>query len=86
MYAALDGTVIDTGYDVTYGNYVIVAHHSGYQTMYGHLNAILTSRGKRATTATKIGLVGNTGQSTGPHLHFSIFKNGKALDPRKFVK
>jgi murein DD-endopeptidase MepM/ murein hydrolase activator NlpD len=81
VFAALDGTVIDTGYDVTYGNYVIVSHHSGYQTMYGHLNTILTARGKRVTTATKIGLVGNTGQSTGPHLHFTVFKYRSTLNP-----
>jgi murein DD-endopeptidase MepM/ murein hydrolase activator NlpD len=81
VYAALDGVVASTGYDVTYGNYVIVSHHSGYQTMYGHLNTILTSQGKRVTTATRIGLVGNTGQSTGPHLHFTVYKYRSTLNP-----
>ena len=81
VYAALDGTVAATGYDVTYGNYVIVSHHSGYQTMYGHLNPILTSPGKHVTTGTKIGLVGNTGQSTGPHLHFTVYKYRSTLNP-----
>lgn len=81
IFAALDGTVINTGYDVTYGNYVIVAHHSGYQTLYGHMNSILTSKGKHVTTGTKIGTVGNTGQSTGPHLHFTVYKNRSTLNP-----
>jgi len=81
VYAALDGKVVATGYDVTYGNYVIVAHHSGYQTMYGHLNSILTARGKYVTPATKIGTVGNTGQSTGPHLHFTVYKYRSTINP-----
>jgi len=81
IFAALDGTVSATGYDVTYGNYVIISHHSGYQTMYGHLSSILTSRGKYVTTATKIGLVGNTGQSTGSHLHFTVYKYRSTLNP-----
>jgi murein DD-endopeptidase MepM/ murein hydrolase activator NlpD len=81
IYAALDGTVSATGYDVTYGNYVIVSHHSGYQTMYGHMSKILTSKGKYVTTSTKIGLVGNTGQSTGPHVHFTVYKNRATINP-----
>lgn len=81
IYAALDGTVSATGYDVTYGNYVIITHHSGYQTMYGHMSKILTSKGKYVTTSTKIGLVGNTGQSTGPHVHFTVYKNRATINP-----
>jgi murein DD-endopeptidase MepM/ murein hydrolase activator NlpD len=81
IYAALDGTVSATGYDVTYGNYVIISHHSGYQTLYGHMNSILTAKGKYVTTASVIGTVGNTGQSTGPHLHFTVFKNHSTLNP-----
>lgn len=81
IYAALDGTVSSTGYDVTYGNYVIVSHHSGYQTLYGHMSKILVSKGKHVTTATRIGLVGNTGQSTGPHVHFTVYKNRATINP-----
>jgi len=81
IYAALDGTVSATGYDVTYGNYVIISHHSGYQTMYGHMNTILTSKGKHVTPETRIGTVGNTGQSTGPHLHFTVYKNHSTINP-----
>jgi len=81
VFAALDGTVTATGFDVVYGNYVIISHHSGYQTMYAHLNSILVSRGRAVTTNTRIGTVGNTGQSTGPHLHFTVYKNRATLNP-----
>jgi len=81
VYAALDGRVSATGYDVTYGNYVIITHHSGYQTLYGHLNSILTTKGAYVTTSTRIGTVGNTGQSTGPHLHFTVYKNRATMNP-----
>lgn len=81
VYAALDGTVSRAGYDVTYGNYIIISHHSGYQTMYAHLNTILTTRGKYVTSSTRIGTVGNTGQSTGPHLHFTVYKNNATINP-----
>jgi murein DD-endopeptidase MepM/ murein hydrolase activator NlpD len=81
VYAALEGKVTSTGYDVTYGNYVIISHHSGYQSMYGHLQSILTTRGSYVTTSTRIGTVGNTGQSTGPHLHFTVYKNRSTMNP-----
>lgn len=81
VYAALDGRVSATGWDNVYGNYVKVSHHSGYVTMYAHLSKITTKKGAYVTTATKIGEVGSTGQSTGPHLHFTVFKNGRTTNP-----
>lgn len=86
VYSALDGIVKETGYSTVYGNYVIVGHHSGYKTLYGHLSKITTSKGKSVTTSTKIGEVGNTGMSTGPHLHFTVFKNGKAVNGESLWK
>lgn len=80
------GTVADTGYNSVFGNYIILKHSGGYQSLYGHLSAIDVREGASVAQGVVIGNSGNTGQSTGPHLHFSIFKNGKALDPRKFVK
>lgn len=82
VYAALEGTVIEAGYNNTYGNYVVIRHHSGYQTLYGHLNTINTKRGRYVYTNTKIGTVGSTGMSTGPHLHFAVYKNGKGVNPQ----
>ena len=81
VYAALNGQVIATGYSTVYGNYVMIRHHSGYQTLYGHLNTILTSKGSFVSVSSKIGTVGNTGMSTGPHLHFTVYRNGATLNP-----
>ena len=81
VYAALNGQVVSTGYSTVYGNYIIIRHHSGYQTLYGHLNTILTSTGSFVSVSSKIGTVGNTGMSTGPHLHFTVYKNGSTINP-----
>lgn len=81
IYAALPGKVISTGYNATYGNYVIIAHHSGYKTLYGHMSAITCVRNQYVTQDSRIGRVGSTGLSTGPHLHFTVFKNNKQVNP-----
>ncbi len=81
VYAALDGTVSATGFNATYGNYVIITHHSGYKTLYGHLSSINCRKGNFVYTNTMIGRVGSTGMSTGPHLHFTVYKNGKTINP-----
>lgn len=81
IYPALSGVVTTVSYDTVYGNYVIVTHHSGYKTLYAHMSEVLTSRGRSVTTDTRLGRVGNTGMSTGDHLHFTIFKNGTAVNP-----
>ncbi|MGP1587756.1 MAG: peptidoglycan DD-metalloendopeptidase family protein [Treponemataceae bacterium] len=86
IYSALGGTVIRTGYNEVYGNFVEIVHHSGYKTLYGHMSRITCSRGQYVTTNTKIGEVGSTGISTGPHLHFGIYKNGKSQNPRLLWK
>ena len=86
IYAALGGTVSSVGYNNVYGNYVIVSHHSGYKTLYGHMSATLVTRGQYVTTDTRIGRVGNTGMSTGPHLHFTVYKFGKTVDPLSLLK
>ena len=82
IYAALAGTVTTAGWSDTYGNYVIVRHHSGYKTLYAHMSKINVSVGQYVTTSSIIGKVGSTGLSTGPHLHFTIYKNGVAVNPQ----
>lgn len=82
VYAALDGKVSATGFNSTYGNYVIITHHSGYKTLYAHLSAITCKKGNFVYTNTMIGRVGSTGMSTGPHLHFTVYKNGKTINPK----
>ncbi|MEJ5184480.1 MAG: M23 family metallopeptidase [Rectinemataceae bacterium] len=80
------GTVADTGYNAVFGNYVILRHGEGYQSLYAHLDQILVKKGAEVAQGTLIGHSGNTGQSTGPHLHFSLFRNGQALDPLKVLR
>ncbi len=84
--ATSDGRVADTGYNSVFGNYIILKHDSGYQSLYAHLSKITVKEGSYISKGSVIGLSGNTGQSTGPHLHFSLFKNGQALDPLKYLK
>lgn len=86
IYSALSGTVVFTGTSNVYGHYVIVKHHDGYQTLYAHMSKILAKKGQYVDQNTKLGLVGSTGQSTGPHLHFSVYKNGKLIDPMTVIK
>ena len=81
IYPALDGKVTTAGYSATYGNYVIISHHSGYKSLYGHMSKITCKVGNMVFTTTKIGEVGSTGMSTGPHLHFTVYKNGKSVNP-----
>ena len=81
IFAALPGRVTATGYNSTYGNYVIVTHQGGYKTLYGHMSAITCVKGAYVTQDTRIGKVGSTGMSTGPHLHFTVFKNSKQVNP-----
>lgn len=79
--ATLDGKVATTGYSTVYGNYVIITHAEGYQSLYGHLSSIGVKRGQNISQGNVIGKVGNTGYSTGSHLHLSLYKNGKMIDP-----
>jgi murein DD-endopeptidase MepM/ murein hydrolase activator NlpD len=83
--AAMDGRVSAVGVNSTYGKFIILSHSGGYQTMYAHLNAVSVKQGDYANQGSKIGEVGNTGYSTGPHLHFAVYKNGKAVNPLDFL-
>lgn len=86
IYSAMSGTVAYTGYSSVFGNYAIIKHADGYQTLYGHMSKILCKKGQRVTQGSVIGLVGSTGYSTGPHLHFTVYKNGKLVDPLTVLK
>ena len=82
----MNGTVAAAGFHKIYGNYVIIRHFDGYQTLYAHMSKIHVSKGDEVSVGTKIGLVGSTGYSTGPHLHFSVYKNGRLVDPATVLK
>jgi murein DD-endopeptidase MepM/ murein hydrolase activator NlpD len=85
VYPAREGRVTETGTDPVYGNYIVVAHDDNWVSLYGHLSAVTAADGSRVSRNSVIGKVGSTGQSTGPHLHFEIRKNGQALDPGKLL-
>ena len=69
-----------------YGNYIVVEHVDGYQTLYAHMSKSLVKKGDKVSQGSKIGLVGSTGYSTGPHLHLTIYKNYKPVDPLTVIK
>jgi len=79
-------TVNQIGDDPEYGLYVLLDHPEGYQTMYGHLSRIIVTDGQNVEAGELIGLSGNSGRSTAPHLHFEIRQGGTSLDPRTMVK
>jgi len=84
--AAMSGRVSRVGYDSSLGNYVIINHHSGYRTLYGHMSVIRVRTGAYVTTGERIGDIGSTGLSTGPHLHFTVYKDGITVNPRSLMK
>ena len=84
--AAMAGRVSQIGYDDSYGNHVVITHHSGYRTLYAHMSVIRAKAGTYVETGERIGDVGNTGQSTGPHLHFTVYKNGVTVNPRSLMR
>lgn len=84
--AAGGATVHQVGEDPEYGFFVLLDHPDEYQTMYGHLSRILVSTGATVAPGQVIGLSGNSGRSTAPHLHFEIRQRGVSLDPQTMIK
>ena len=86
VFAADDGVVALVGATSTgYGNYVVIAHAGGFDTLYGHLSTALVSVGQVVTQGTPVGLEGSTGNSTGPHLHFELRVNQRPVDPTPYL-
>ena len=84
--ATASGIVIAAGKAPDYGNYVKIKHGDGIETRYAHASKLLVKKGDLVNKDQVIALVGNTGRSTGPHLHYEIRLNGRSLDPRKYLK
>ncbi len=86
--AAMAGKIIKVDYSYLYGKYIVISHKGDYQTLYAHLNKVIVRKGDWVYQGQKIGEMGNTGRSTGTHLHFSLYKNKgrKALDPQRYLK
>ncbi|MBW7573489.1 peptidoglycan DD-metalloendopeptidase family protein [Caproiciproducens sp. AGMB10547] len=85
IVAADGGTVVSAGWSNGYGYCVKINHGGGIQTLYGHASKILVSSGQRVSKGQAIALVGSTGNSTGPHCHFEVIKNGTKVNPLSYV-
>jgi murein DD-endopeptidase MepM/ murein hydrolase activator NlpD len=81
VVAAGNGVIEESGLKGQYGNYVRIRHANGYQTAYGHMSRIAVSEGMKVRQGQVIGYVGNTGMSSGPHLHFEVLVNARFVDP-----
>lgn len=84
--AAAGGRVIFAGSKSGYGKVVEIMHDSGLKTLYGHLNSYSVKKGQRVKSGQKIAKVGNSGLSTGPHLHFGLYKNNRPINPNLSIK
>jgi murein DD-endopeptidase MepM/ murein hydrolase activator NlpD len=85
IYTPSDGTVVFAGTEGGYGKVLVIDHGYGVKTRYAHLAEIFVKSGERIARGAKVAAVGNTGRSTGPHLHYEVRVNGIPENPRKFV-
>ena len=85
VQAPADGTVVFASTEGGYGNVLVLDHGYGIKTRYGHLSQILVKAGQKVHRGDKIALSGNTGRSTGPHVHYEVRVNGIPQNPRKFI-
>ncbi len=85
IIAPAGGVVVEVGYRPDYGNFVKIDHGRGFSTMYAHLLKTSLKEGQPVKRGRVIGQVGNSGQSTGPHLHYAVFVNGVPVNPRKYL-
>lgn len=89
IYAANNGVVVEAGYTNINGNYILINHNNGYYSIYAHMQKLNVSKGQIVEGGQKIGTMGSTGFSTGPHLHFGIyygypFRGGYSINPSRF--
>ncbi len=80
------GTVVSAGWNGGYGYYVRIRHSNGLETAYAHLNSISVVRGQQVSRGQQVGLIGSTGWSSGPHLHFEVIQNGVRVNPLNYVR
>ena len=85
VIAAASGTVVKSYLSSSYGNYIVISHGGGLMTAYAHMTRRLVSVGDTVAAGQQIGTVGSTGNSTGNHLHFEVYENGTAVNPRSYV-
>ncbi len=85
VHAAATGVVVTAGVISGYGNAVVIDHGDGIATLYGHLSRFAVRTGQRVDVGQTVGAVGNTGNSTGPHLHFEVRVRGVPVDPMAYL-
>jgi murein DD-endopeptidase MepM/ murein hydrolase activator NlpD len=85
IVASADGVVSFTGWDGGYGRVVLIKHGHGFETRYAHLKKSIVKKGQRVKRGETIGLVGTSGKTTGPHLHYEVHLNGVAVNPIRYV-
>jgi murein DD-endopeptidase MepM/ murein hydrolase activator NlpD len=85
VLATAEGVVIKSGWNGDYGQTVEIAHATGFTTVYGHLDAILVKDGQRVSRGERVGLVGSTGRSTGPHLHYEVRQGDRVVNPVDYI-
>lgn len=85
IYAAKSGTVTTAASGYGWGNYVVINHGDGFSTLYAHQDYYIVSEGEYVSQGQVIGYVGSTGNSTGPHLHFTIYYNGATVNPHSYI-
>jgi len=86
IFAVASGVVTFSGDRYGYGNLVEITHDNGYVTRYGHNSELVVSRGEVVRKGQVISKMGTTGRSTGPHIHFEVFKNGRTVDPASYIR
>lgn len=84
--AADNGKIKFAGWSGGYGNKVVIDHQNGYETVYAHLSSITVNVGQSVSKGSQIGVMGSTGNSTGVHLHFEIYKNGNLVNPLDYIR
>ncbi len=85
VVAAADGIVVEAGADPGLGRTVVISHGYGIKTVYGHMDKLLVHSGQKVRRGASIGEMGNTGRSTGPHLHYEVSLNGVAVNPSRYI-
>jgi murein DD-endopeptidase MepM/ murein hydrolase activator NlpD len=85
IYSTADGVVVTAQYSGGYGKHVVVDHGYGFQTLYAHLSDIQVQVGDRVQRGDRVGALGSTGRSSGPHLHYEVHRNGQPVNPRAYL-
>jgi murein DD-endopeptidase MepM/ murein hydrolase activator NlpD len=86
VYATAPGKVVYAGWRGRFGRFVEIDHGNGIRTRYAHLRKIFVRKGDTVANRDKIALLGTSGRSTGPHVHYEVMFKGRAVDPRKFLQ